>query len=145
LRSEFFGLVRKYADAWNRHDLNALNFLYAINAVREGPGGVRQEGIAVLREYNERLLRAFPDLTWEYHHEFTAENHGVLEWTMRGTHKGAFETAWGSLPATGKSVRYSGILVWEIDERGYIIRERLFPDTAGLMAQLGALRIPVAA
>ncbi len=141
MRAEFFGLVRQFVDAWNRHDVTALNLFYSVNAVRELPGGVRQDGIEAVRKYHEGLLRAFPDLTLDYRHEFTAGTHGVLEWTIKGTHSGRLETPWGSIPASGKQVEFTGILVWEMDDRGYITREKLYADFAGLLAQLGAMKV----
>ncbi len=141
MRPEFFGLVRQFVDAWNRHDVTALNLFYSVNAVRETPGGGRQEGIDALRKCHEAMLRAFPDLTMDYRHEFTAGSHGVLEWTIKGTQSGPLDTPWGIVPASGKWVEFTGILVWEMDDRGYIIREKLYADFAGLLSQLDAMKV----
>jgi len=141
MRPEFFGLVRQFVEAWNRHDLTTLENFYAPNVVREGPGGIRSVGIDSIRKIRQNLLNAFPDIKMDYRHQFTVGTHGVLEWTFSGTHRGAYETPWGSVPATGKKVEWTGTLIWEMDDKGFIIYERLYFDQGGLLAQLNALKV----
>ncbi len=144
MRPEFFGLVRQYIDAWNRHDVTTLDIFYDDTVVQESPLGALQGKDAVMTRW-QALLHTFPDLSMDCRHQFAAGSHGVLEWTIKGTQQGHLETPWGGIPAAGKSVEFTGILSWEMGERGHIIRERFYFDIAGLLAQLGAMKIAVPA
>ena len=77
-------LLERFADAWNRHDLDALMSMMADDCVFEasaGPeiAGQRSEGKAAVFE-------AFPDAQWANARHFIAGNRAVSEWTFTGTH-----------------------------------------------------------
>ncbi|MBI2850173.1 MAG: ester cyclase [Chloroflexi bacterium] len=132
-------MVREFVAAWNKHDLEALADFYSEKIVREGRHA-RLEGKDALKKSWERVLRAFPDLSVDYSHQFAVGTHGVLEWVMRGTHTGTYEAYTGNILPTGKRVEWTGVSIWETDKHGLIIRERIYPDTAGLLEQLGVLK-----
>ncbi|MBI2836420.1 MAG: ester cyclase [Chloroflexi bacterium] len=136
---DIFALVRQFVDAWNRHDLQALSEFYSDRIVRDGRR-VRLEGKGDLKRLWESVLQAFPDLSVDYRHQFSVGTHGVLEWVMRGTHTGVYESRLGSIQPTGRKVEWTGVSVWEFDDHGLILRERIYPDTAGLLEQLGVIK-----
>ncbi len=144
MRTEFSDFVRRYLDAWNRHDVTAIDMLYAADALQESPLGTL-EGLDAIRGYWQTLLHTFPDLSMDCRLQFVTGFHGVMEWTIKGTHRGHLETPAGSLPATGKCIDYSGVLSWEMGDQGNIVYERLYCDFADLLARLGALKIAVPA
>jgi len=90
------------------------------------------------REESEQFMRtlhaAFPD--WRYTIEdMIAEGDKVVtRFTWRGTHKGDFM----GIPATGKEVVFTSILICRIAE-GKIAEEWEEFDSMGFMVQLGAI------
>ncbi|MBI2852307.1 MAG: ester cyclase [Chloroflexi bacterium] len=137
-KTDIWAMVRRFMDAWNRHDLQALSEFYSNRIVREGRR-VRLEGKEELKSLWESVLHAFPDLSVDYRHQFSVGTHGVLEWVMRGTHTGVYDSRSGNIQPSGKKVEWTGVSIWEFDDQGLILRERIYPDTAGLLEQLGVL------
>jgi steroid delta-isomerase-like uncharacterized protein len=120
-------------DAVQARDFGKLRDLYHRDYTYEssdGESGGINEGVAVAEMYTA----AFPDLTFEVRHQYSAGENGpaVIEMTARGTHTGPL----GELPATGKSVE---VLVCNIVESrdGQIITEREYYDALSMMRQLG--------
>jgi predicted ester cyclase len=95
-----YPIVKKFITAWNKHDLESLAEFYSDKIVREGRSETLT-GKDALRGSWERILRAFPDLSADYKHQFSVGTHGVLEWVMRGTHKGVYTTDLGDIQPTG--------------------------------------------
>lgn len=78
------------------------------------------------------LDEAFPDGAYELHSVIADERCGMAEWTFRGTNTGAVMDS----PATGRSVEFSGVSVYEIED-GRFRRARIYYDTGNLAEQLG--------
>jgi ketosteroid isomerase-like protein len=83
-------LLEAFADAWNRHDVDALMSMMTTDCVfetsagnavcgerHEGPQGVRAAFAAVFDQY--------PDAHWGNARHFVAGDRGVSEWTFTGT------------------------------------------------------------
>jgi len=82
-------LLDRFADAWNRHDLDALMSMMTDDCVFEasaGPhvDGQRSEGPAVRAAY-AAVFATFPDAHWANARHFIAGDRGVSEWTFTGT------------------------------------------------------------
>ena len=80
-----------FADAWNRHDLDALMSMMTDDCVFEasaGPqvNGQRSEGQPAVRAAYAAVFEAFPDARWAGARHFVTGNRGVSEWTFTGTH-----------------------------------------------------------
>jgi steroid delta-isomerase-like uncharacterized protein len=83
-------LLGRFADAWNRHDLDALMSMMADDCVFQasaGPDadGQRSEGKQAVRAAYAAVFAAFPDARWANARHFIAGNRGVSEWTFSGT------------------------------------------------------------
>ena len=84
-------LLDRFADAWNRHDLDALMSMMTDDCVFEasaGPqvDGQRSEGKQAVRAAYAAVFETFHDARWSNPRHFIAGDRGVSEWTFTGTH-----------------------------------------------------------
>lgn len=90
--SDSITLLRRFGEAWNRHDVDALMAMMTDDCVFQasaGPDvdGQRSEGKQAVRAAYAAVFEAFPDAHWAEARHFIAGNRGVSEWTFTGTHK----------------------------------------------------------
>jgi len=79
-----------FADAWNRHDADAIMAFMTDDCVFDasaGPAvdGTHYEGKAAVRAGFEDVWATFPDAHWEGARHFIRGDRGVSEWTFTGT------------------------------------------------------------
>ena len=89
---ELLELLHRFADAWNRHDLDALMSMMTEDCVFEasaGPevNGQRREGKQGVRAAYAAVFEAFHDAHWANPRHFIADNRGVSQWTFTGTQR----------------------------------------------------------
>ena len=89
--ADSLALLERFADAWNRHDLEALMSMMTADCMFEasaGPeiDGQRSEGQAAVRAAYAAVFAAFPDAHWAGARHFIAGSRAVSEWTFTGTH-----------------------------------------------------------
>jgi len=88
-------LLQAFADAWNRHDANAIMSFMTDDCVFEasaGPDicGERSEGRESVRAAFAKVWATFPDAHWGNARHFVCGDRGVSEWIFTGTrHDGA--------------------------------------------------------
>jgi len=88
--ADLLELLDRFADAWNRHDLDALMSMMTVDCVFEasaGPqvNGERSDGELAVRAAYAAVFETFPDAHWANANHFVAGNRGVSEWTFSGT------------------------------------------------------------
>jgi steroid delta-isomerase-like uncharacterized protein len=88
--AELLTMLDHFAEAWNRHDLDALMSMMTDDCVFEasaGPevSGARSEGKTAVRQAFAAVFEAFPDAHWGGARHFIAGDRGVSEWTFTGT------------------------------------------------------------
>lgn len=85
-------LLDAFADAWNRHDVDALMSMMTDDCVFEASAGnavdgERHEGQDAVRAAFAAVFEHFPDAHWGDARHFVAGDRGVSEWTFTGTSK----------------------------------------------------------
>jgi len=85
-------LLGAFADAWNRHDIDALMSMMTDDPVFEasaGPRvcGERHEGREAVRSAYQAVFAQFPDARWADARHFVIGTRGVSEWTFTGTRR----------------------------------------------------------
>jgi steroid delta-isomerase-like uncharacterized protein len=90
--SDLLILLDRFADAWNRHDLDALMSMMTDDCIFEasaGPdvNGQRSEGQRAVRAAYADVFETFPDAHWGNARHFVAGDRSVSEWTFTGSRK----------------------------------------------------------
>ncbi len=123
-----------YEEVWNKGNLNAADEVFAAEYVRHDlrpgnalPGPEGQKRIA------GDFRAAFPDLHMQVDVMIAEDDLVMARWTTIGTNTGA----WGSVPATGKQVKFSGVNIFRI-ANGKVVEIWNHRDDLGVMQQLGA-------
>ena len=83
-------ILQAFADAWNRHDIDALMSFMTDDCVFEasaGPEacGARSEGRKAVRSAFADVWGTYPDAHWGHASHFVSGDRGVSEWTFSGT------------------------------------------------------------
>ena len=83
-------VLQAFADAFNRHDLDAVMSFMTEDCVFEssaGPDicGTRDSGRDAVRAGFAEVLATFPDARWGNARHFVQGERGVSEWTFTGT------------------------------------------------------------
>ncbi len=84
------GFLHAFAEAWNRHDVDALMTFMSEDCVFEasaGPDvcGSRYAGRDAVRAGYAEVFATFPDARWNGARHFVSGDRGVSEWTFTGT------------------------------------------------------------
>jgi steroid delta-isomerase-like uncharacterized protein len=92
--ADLLTLLDRFADAWNRHDLDALMDMMTDDCVFQasaGPErhGQRSEGPQAVRAAYAAVFEAFPDAHWANPTHFVVADRGVSEWMFTGTQRDA--------------------------------------------------------
>ncbi len=134
--------VRQEAEAWSRHDVQALLKLYARDAILEdsqypeplrGESGVRKDA--------ENTFKSFPDVRVTILRIISSGDTVAVEWRFEGTNTGPLIMPDGTtMPATNRHVTLQGAGFWRVDQQGRIQEEHRYSDTASFMQQIGIMQ-----
>lgn len=132
-------VVRRFFDAWNEADFEAIDELVAADAEHHdpmdppdlppGPEGEKQ----LIQEYQS----AFPDATLDVEDMLAEENKVAVRWTATGTHDGEFM----GIEPTGNNIEITGFEINQLAD-GQIVESWVLFDAFGLMQQLGVVEPP---
>jgi predicted ester cyclase len=84
----------------------------------------------------EKLHAAFPDLEYTIEDIFSEGNKVVARCKGAGTHLGPFR----DIPATGKKMNYTVILIWLFSD-GKLIEHWSVSDVYGMLQQLEVIQV----
>ena len=131
--------VKKFADAINAHDLDALLGLWASDAEIHDPGNTEViKGKEAIRQNLGSWFQAFPDMKFEVLEPVLTEGDNVgFQVRISGTHNGDLAGPQGTVPPTNKKIQFTGVGFWRLDSQGLVGEERRYYDTGAMMRQLG--------
>jgi len=119
----------------NQGRLERADDLVAVDFVELDPLGGQRQGREGLKEVIGQMRSAFPDIYWVLD-EMVAEDDKVFSrFTWSGTHRGAFL----GIPATGRDVRVTGMVIDRVAD-GKMAESRILMDRLSLMQQMGVIQ-----
>ena len=88
-----FGFLDAFADAWNRHDVDAILSMMSADCIFEASRGPEVKGTVYVGQEDarrgiEEVFATFPDAQWNGPKHFVAGDRGVSEWVFTGTGPG---------------------------------------------------------
>jgi steroid delta-isomerase-like uncharacterized protein len=128
---EIRALFERRAEAWARHDADALSADYGEDAILYSPTAGTVSGLSAIERVYRVWMSAFPDLKLEFHEFIIAGDRVVQTAAVSGTDTGGFL----GFPPTGKPFNFPMVFLFDI--RGnQIVCERRFIDRGGFLLQL---------
>jgi ketosteroid isomerase-like protein len=84
--------LQAFADAWNRHDIEALMGFMTDDCVFEASAGPQVcgascSGTQEVRAGFQQVWATYPDARWNAPRHFVCGDRGVSEWTFTGTRR----------------------------------------------------------
>jgi len=130
---EMKALSNRALEIWSEGNYALLDELYSPEIIRHEVN--IQEDLVGTNEYKDNVAwvrTAYPDFNVTADEMFVKDDLVVLRWTVTGTHTGPR----GDLPATGKRVQFSGIVINRVID-GKITEEWVYFNMAAPLKQLG--------
>jgi steroid delta-isomerase-like uncharacterized protein len=88
-------------------------------------------------EFTQMIYTGFPDIQFKTEDMIAVEDKVVTRWTAQGTHAGTFM----DIPATGKSIRMTGINIYRF-VKGKVVEQWGEGNDLDMMQQLGVIPAP---
>jgi steroid delta-isomerase-like uncharacterized protein len=124
-------LIRRYLEECiGRNDMSLMDELLAENYIWHTPS-LGDLDLQAYKQFQPSVLAGFPDGHWVIEDMVAEGDRVAWRWTFCGTHLGAFM----GIPATGREVRMSGMIISRIAD-GRIAEEWEIYDAMGMMQQL---------
>jgi predicted ester cyclase len=136
---------RIFDEVMNQGRLAVVDELFAPTSITHQASGPGEPAAAGLRQLAASLRQSYPDLRFTVEDQIAEGDKVVTRFTMRGTNRGELLLGPGApLPATGKAVTISGIVINRI-AGGRIVENWVVVDELGNLRQLGLFPAPGAA
>jgi steroid delta-isomerase-like uncharacterized protein len=130
--------------AWNAHDIERSLAIYSDDIVWQDVGNPQpMHGKEAVRQYIQAWFSAFPDIMITVTNRLVTEDQVAGELEFTGTNGGPLQFAPGmpAIPATGKKANGKATYFVRI-KNGKAVEVHTYPDTAGMMMQLGLMPMP---
>lgn len=132
-------LVSRVAEeVWSEGDLDVVDEVMSDEYVAHLPGMDPIHGPDAYKEQVRRYREAFPDFNVEMTDIFSDDDHVAAQYVVTGTHDGPLEGGSVTVPATGQSVEYDGIVIVRFED-GAPVEETNRSDSLRMLEQLGLL------
>jgi len=122
-------------DAWNKHDIAALDANRADGVMWYQPGAPQGIDKKTMEAALQGLWKAFPDMKLEAGGEFAAGDYLVHYGQMTGTNTGDV----GAQKASGKKISVKYMHVQHFDKDGKVDKGWLFSNSLAMMMQMGMM------
>ena len=124
------GIVRGFANAFNRRDVDALVACFTPTATYHDGFYGPHAGHGALRAMFERMFREGRDYAWQMHAVLESPARAMAEWTF------AYVVTDAVPRSAGRKIRFRGASVFELRE-GKIAAYREYFDSGVPLLQLG--------
>ena len=130
---------RWFQEVWNDGRIETVHELFSANGVATGQAGagVQFRGPEEFVPFVKQIRGAFPDIKVKIEDVFGAEDKVALRWSASMTHAGDSL----GVPATGKTVRLTGITIARFD-KGKVVEGWDNWDQLGMLEQIDIYRPP---
>src|SRR3954467_12196161 len=136
LRARREAVVREHMESENRHEFDVTMATFDHPRYEIVPTGDVYDGDEEVARYFAETRAAFPDQRNELIRMYHAADAVIVEFDLKGTHEGTLR---GPRPA-GKAFRWRRLAIFEFEPEGEgIVCERVYFDTATILAQLGLM------
>jgi steroid delta-isomerase-like uncharacterized protein len=108
-------LVEREIEVWNTGDVDAIDDIYADDAVYVDAYGERHD-VASFKQYIERLRSAFPDFHVEIEAVVAEGDHVATRYTFGGTHEGEYR----GFEPTGNSFELHGMTFGQVEDGRFV-------------------------
>ena len=120
-------------DGLNRGDVSGADQAFASDSVIHINGSLEPNlSLGGFKEMVSGLLGAFPDLRFTIEDQIVAGEKVATRWTAKGTNTGAF----GPMPATGRRIQISGLILDRVVD-GKVVERWEQWDQMAMLQQLG--------
>jgi steroid delta-isomerase-like uncharacterized protein len=134
----------EFLASWDSHDVDRGLAILSDDVVWIDVGSPEpMRGKAAARPYLQAWYTAFPDLKSKVKDRVVTDDRVATEIEFSGTNTGSlqFSPSAPAMPPTGKHVQGKGTYFLRI-RAGKIVELHTFPDTMGMMMQLGMMAQP---
>lgn len=126
---------RLMEEVWSKGDLSVADEIIAASYVNHDPSTPESgSGPEAYKQVVTLYRDAFPDAKFDIDDMVAEGDKVAIRYTCRGTHRGELKP----IPATGKPVTITGMLIFRVS-RGRIEEGWVNWDTLGLLRQLGVV------
>jgi steroid delta-isomerase-like uncharacterized protein len=132
LREKREQLVREHMESENRHDFDVTLETFEHPRYEIVPTGEVYDGADEVNRYYQETRAAFPDQRNELIAMYHSDDAVIIEFWLRGTHKGELR----GIPPTGKAFECKVVAFFLFDE-DRLVCERVYFDAATILTQLG--------
>lgn len=132
-------LIRRFVEeTFNKGNADAVEQFVAPDYIELDPSPGQQQGLEGLKQVIAMTCSAFPDLHWTLEEQIAEGDKVVSRFTWRGTHRGDFF----GVPATGKQITVSGMVIDRIVE-GKLVESRMLMNTFSMLTQLSIVLLMI--
>jgi len=125
-------IVRRYQEIYNSNHLDELGSVMSFDVLTPKIMPNMPSGLEGAKAVHQKTLLGMPDFRTEIQELIAEGDKVVARVLMTGTHTGDFY----GIPATGKSVEFTGVFIVRIAD-GKIVEHWGEEDSYGLLLQLG--------
>ena len=129
--------------AWNARDIDRALAVLSDNILWSDAGSPQPfQGKEAVRQYMQDWFSAWPDLKLTVTNRVATEDQVAGELELTATNTVALQLMPGApaIPPTGRKVRIKGTYFGRVQD-GKFMEVRTYPDTAGLLMQLGVMAV----